>query len=37
MDYIILMFGVGSVISGVWYIFKKNHLQLLPIIAIIAD
>ena len=34
--YIILMFGVGSVISGVWYIFKKNHLQLLPIIAIIA-
>ena len=34
--YIILMFGVGSVISGVWYIFKKNHLQLLPIVAIIA-
>lgn len=34
--YIILMFGVGSVISGGWYIFKKNSLQILPIVAIIA-
>lgn len=34
--YIILMFGVGSVISGGWYILKKNSLQILPIVAIIA-
>lgn len=34
--YIILLFGVGSIISGIWYILKKNRLQVLPIVAIIA-
>src|SRR5699024_7883764 len=34
--YIILLFGVLSVISGSWYILKKNSLLILPIVAIIA-
>lgn len=34
--YIILLFGVGSIISGIWYILKKNRLQILPIVAIVA-
>ena len=33
--YIILMFGVGSIISAIWYIFKKNRLQILPIVAMV--
>lgn len=33
--YIILMFGLGSIISAIWYIFKKNRLQILPIVAMV--
>lgn len=34
--YLILLFGIGSVISAVWYILKKHDLSLVPIVALVA-
>lgn len=34
--YIILLFGVGSITSGIWYLLKKHRLQILPIVAIVG-
>src|SRR5690625_18974 len=34
--YIILLFGVGSIISGIWYLVKENRLRILPIVAMIT-
>lgn len=33
--YSILLFGVASVISGVWYIVKKQDLRILPFLAVV--
>lgn len=34
--YIILLFGVGSIISGIWYLLKQERLKILPIVAMVA-
>lgn len=34
--YLILLFGIGSIVSGVWYLMKKQDLSLLPLVAIVA-
>lgn len=34
--YFILIFGVGSIISALWYMFKEPKLWLLPIVSLIA-
>lgn len=34
--YLILLFGVGSIVSGVWYLMKKQDLRILPMVAIAA-
>lgn len=34
--YFILLFGVGSIISAIWYLAKNQDLRILPIVAIIA-
>jgi len=34
--YFILLFGVGSIISAIWYLIKTNRLALMPLVAVIA-
>lgn len=34
--YFILLFGIGSVISAVWYLMKQEDLKVLPIVAVAA-
>lgn len=34
--YLIILFGIGSVISAGYYIAKKQNIQLLPLVAMIA-
>lgn len=34
--YLILLFGVGSVISAVWYIVKQQSLKVLPLVSMVA-
>lgn len=34
--YLILLFGIASVISATWYILKKHDLSLVPIVALVA-
>lgn len=34
--YFILLFGVGSVISGLWYLLKGESLRILPLVAVVS-
>lgn len=34
--YFILLFGVGSVVSGLWYLLKEQDLKILPVVAVVS-
>lgn len=34
--YFLLLFGLGTIISALWYIFRKQEFKILPVVALVA-